>query len=287
MASKAVALGETLVGALQRFAAAQGCCWVVMKYCSEALQLAVESSGDFDGFRSAIQALNSSSAFALLKVNLSEAKGGLQVDSLGRQKTVFFTYVPAAAPAFERATTSEAKSAVRTALGVVVHVEYTVENASDIDEAAVLMRVKQSTGGMHPIDMILYPDASVVPSLIHPPVRFCSVLRFWRRRAGPGPRRARVNSRTDRCNMLFRRQSRLAQPLQRSTPSPRNLVEARASCCDLLSSSKRKRQGLSRFGHAPSLNITRHTLSHHAYNLLKLLPTKTSTKMPISATIVV
>lgn len=158
MASKAIALDSALTGALERFAAAPGCCWVVMQFSSDSrsdalqLLLATENSGDFDAFRSAVQALDSSSgasatAFAVLKVNLSEAKGGLQVDALGRQKTVFFTYVPAAAPAFERACTSEAKSAVRAALGVVVHVEYTVENASDIDEAAVLTRVKQSTGG--------------------------------------------------------------------------------------------------------------------------------------------
>ncbi len=153
MAAKAIVLGDALVGALQRFTAAQGCCWVVMRLKGDSLQLAAEGSGEFDGFRGAVRALDDSSdasaatAFALLKVNISEAKGGLAVDCLGRQKTVFFTYVPDAAPAFERASTSEAKSAVRTVLGVVVHVECTVENAGDIEEAAVLTRVKQSTGG--------------------------------------------------------------------------------------------------------------------------------------------
>ena len=152
MASKTISLEESLVAALQRFAAAQGCSWVIMRFSNDALQLSVENSGDFDGFRCAMQALENGSgtcapAFAVLKVQLSEAKGGLQVDSLGRQKTVFFTYVPAAAAAFERAGASEAKNAVRSALGVVVHVEYTVENANDIEEAAVLTRVKQSTGG--------------------------------------------------------------------------------------------------------------------------------------------
>ena len=63
------------------------------------------------------------------------------------KKQFFFTFVPATATACERASTSEAKNVVRSTLGVVVHVEYTLENASDIDEAAVLTRVKQSTGG--------------------------------------------------------------------------------------------------------------------------------------------
>ena len=153
MAFKAISVDDALVAALQRFPAAQGCCWIVIRFCSDTLQLAMENSGDFEGFRSAMQALDSSSkgatatAFALLKVHLTEAKGGLQVDSLGRQKTVFFTFVPATATACERASTSEAKNVVRSTLGVVVHVEYTLENSSDIDEAAVLTRVKQSTGG--------------------------------------------------------------------------------------------------------------------------------------------
>jgi hypothetical protein len=81
MASKTISLEEPLVAALQRFAAAQGCSWVIMRFSNDALQLSVENSGDFDGFRCAMQALDNGSgacapAFAVLKVQLSEAKGG-------------------------------------------------------------------------------------------------------------------------------------------------------------------------------------------------------------------
>ena len=136
--------------------------------------MAVENGGDFDGFRSAVQALDggggaSATAFAVLKVNLSEAKGGLQVDALGRQKTVFFTYVPVSAPAFERACTSEAKGSVKAALGVVVHVEITVESAGEIEEAAVLTRVKQSTGGARSRAPV---QSSSAPLLSLPPAAF-------------------------------------------------------------------------------------------------------------------
>jgi hypothetical protein len=166
MASKAILLEDALVAALQRFAVAPGCCWIVTRFINDSLQLAAENHGDFNGFRSAMQSLDNSSsggtatAFAVLKVNLTEAKGGLQVDSLGRQKTVFFTFVPATATALERASMNEAKSAARAALGLVVHVEYTVENAGDLEEAAVLTRVKQSTGGSR-------------FALLHPHTHFC------------------------------------------------------------------------------------------------------------------
>jgi hypothetical protein len=205
MASKSIVPDDALVGALQRFASAQGCCWLVMTLRGDELKLAVENSGEFEGFRSAVQMLDgsgggaTSTAFALLKVNLSEAKGGLAVDSLGRQKTVFFTCVPEAAPAFERASTSEAKSAVRAALGVVVHVEYTVENAGDIEEAAVLTRVKQSTGGGPPVlqPVCLQPCSTRrVCSLVQPSrpansfVSHCSFLRLRRSGSGPGAQRA-------------------------------------------------------------------------------------------------
>jgi hypothetical protein len=192
MASKSIALEDALVGALQRFTAAHGCCWLVMRLRGDSLQLAAENSGEFEGFRSAMQALDSSSsgaaatAFALLKVNLCEAKGGLAVDSLGRQKTVFFTYVPDAAPAFERASTSEAKSAVRAALGVVVHVEYTVENAGDMEETAVLARVKQSTGGERRAPARSAAATLFCSKLVHLSAFPRSFLRLGRGGTGPG-----------------------------------------------------------------------------------------------------
>ena len=219
MASKSIVVDAALAAALQRFSAAAGCCWVIMRFSAAEsrgdalqLQLAVENGGDFDGFRSAVQALDggggaAATAFAVLKVNLSEAKGGLQVDALGRQKTVFFTYVPVSAPAFERACTSEAKGSVRAALGVVVHVEYTVESAGEIEEAAVLTRVKQSTGGARSRALA---QSSSAPLLSLPPQRFTI-------QALPAKTRP---------------QSHSALPLQRSTPSPKSRGEARASCCD-------------------------------------------------------
>ncbi len=103
MASKTISLEEPLVAALQRFAAAQGCSWVIMRFSNDALQLSVENNGDFHGFRCAMQALDNGSgtcapAFAVLKVQLSEAKGGLQVDSLGRQKRYSLRMCPQQRP---------------------------------------------------------------------------------------------------------------------------------------------------------------------------------------------
>jgi hypothetical protein len=239
MTSKAILLEDALVAALQRFAVAPGCCWIVTRFSNDSLLLAAENHGDFNGFCSAMQVLDSSSSgstattFAVLKVNLSEAKGGLQVDSLGRQKTVFFTFVPATATALERASMSEAKSAVRVALGVVVHVEYTVENVDDLEEAAVLTRVKQSTGGTRfalASSQLFLPYRKTHLFLLQPSMT--QVLQV--RTRCPLLNSAAVCSVLNFCDSSCRPPNLLARRLQCNTRSRKNLGEARASCCELI-----------------------------------------------------
>jgi hypothetical protein len=253
MASKSVSLDESLARALQRFAASQCCCWVMMKLSNDALQLAAESSGDFDGFRCAVQAQDSAPAFSVLKVNLPEAKGGLAVDALGRQKTVFFTHLPATAPAFERASTTEAKSAVRAALGVVAHVEFTVESASDIDEASVLSRVKQSTGGTAALlrffpsepcySAAFYDSGAAGQDQVHSTLLCCYslfiprcsviVISLFHAALFLYSLYSTLLSFAHVVNSRRRQPNPSAQPLQRSTPSPQNRAGVLANCCEI------------------------------------------------------
>ena len=88
-------------------------------------------------------------AFVYGAIELEEAKGGLEVASLGRRKLVLLTWIGEAVPARERGRAAERRAAVRALPNLLVHVELQANTPAEAEQASIIERVKVASGAFY------------------------------------------------------------------------------------------------------------------------------------------